>query len=316
MRIVITGPTGAVGMALIHKCIEEKTEVLAICHTGSKRISNIPQSPFVRIIEADLAGIQEVSRNITENYDTFYHFAWAGTTGEARNDMQLQCSNIRYTLDAVELAHNLGCKTFIGAGSQAEYGRVEGLLTPQTPAFPENGYGMAKLCAGEMSRVICEMYGMRHIWVRILSVYGPYDGPNSMISATIKKLLTGEHSSFTPGEQMWDYLYSEDAAEAFYLLALHGIGGKIYVLGGGKVRPLKEYILEMQAAVQNALQNKQHRTDISCSVGSIGLGDYSYADKQVMFLGADISELTKDTGFVPAVSFEEGIRRVLNAEEV
>ncbi len=59
---------------------------------------------------------------------------------------------------------------FIGAGSQAEYGRVEGKLNSQVPAFPENGYGMAKLCAGQMTRIQCESWES-DIWTRILSVY-------------------------------------------------------------------------------------------------------------------------------------------------
>ena len=79
----------------------------------------------------------------------------------------------------------LGCKVFLGAGSQAEYGRVSGILRPDTPAFPENGYGMAKLCAGQMSRVECQTLGMDHVWARILSVYGPHDGPATMISGTV-----------------------------------------------------------------------------------------------------------------------------------
>lgn len=48
-RVIITGPTGAVGMALIQKCINEKTEVLALCHKGSKRIAAIPKNPFVTV---------------------------------------------------------------------------------------------------------------------------------------------------------------------------------------------------------------------------------------------------------------------------
>lgn len=89
--------------------------------------------------------------------------------------MYLQNYNVIYALDAVELAHCCGCRTFVGAGSQAEYGRFEGKLRPDTPAFPENGYGMAKLCAGEMTRIQAHKYGIKHIWARILSVYGPYD---------------------------------------------------------------------------------------------------------------------------------------------
>ncbi len=301
MNVIITGPTGAIGIALIRKCIQEKISVLAICHKGSGRADHIPRSPRVRVLEADLSEISELESEIDEKYDIFYHLAWMGTTGEARNDMYLQNRNVKFTLDAVALAYKAGCSLFIGAGSQAEYGRVEGCLTAQTPTFPENGYGMAKLCAGQMSRGVCEKLGMRHIWVRILSVYGPYDGENAMISSTVRTLEAGGHASFTPGEQMWDYLYSRDAARALFLLAQKGISGKTYVLGSGQARPLKDYIEEIYRAVG----------ETNTQAGSIGIGDLEYARRQVMHLEADISELTADTGFLPEVKFEEGIREIL-----
>lgn len=307
-KIIITGPTGAIGMALIKRCIEEKIYVVAVCHKKSSRIVQIPQDPYVHIIEADLADLSRLGRKElgigeTENAGIFYHFAWEGTTGVSRDDMPLQIQNIQYTIEAVELAHRLGCDTFIGAGSQAEYGRVEGILTAQTPAFPENGYGMAKLCAGQMSRQRCEVLGMRHVWVRILSVYGPYDGQGSMVMSTIRKLAYGERAGFTSGEQMWDYLYSADAAEAMLLIAKRGIHNKVYVLGGGQVKPLKDYIFEIRRAVEE--QNG--------FAGELGVGDIPYSEKQVMYLGADLTELRRDTGFEPGVTFEEGIRATVGS---
>ena len=114
------------------------------------------------------------------------------------------------------------CKTFIGAGSQAEYGRYEGKLDADVPTFPENGYGMAKLCAGQMTRVQCEKYGISHIWTRILSVYGPYDGMNTMVMSLISHLLERKAFPCTKGEQVWDYLYSKNAAKMMYLLGEKG----------------------------------------------------------------------------------------------
>lgn len=306
MRIVITGPTGAIGMALIEKCIEEKSQVLAICHRNSKRLDNLPQSAYLKILEADLGDLKDIGRSNTSipedvDFDVFYHFAWAGTTGQARNNMPLQISNIQYTMDAVELAGRLGCKCFVGAGSQAEYGRVEGLLNAGTPAYPENGYGMAKLCAGQMSRVRCGELGIRHVWTRILSVYGPYDGENSMISSTVRKLLEGGRASLTAGGQKWDYLFSADAARAMYLLGERGADGKVYVIGSGNVKPLREYIELLDKTVK----------ELNGNTGTLGFGDVPYGEKQVMYLGADISELSKDTGFAPRVSFEEGIRKTV-----
>lgn len=300
-RIVITGPTGAVGMALIQNYIAHGCEVVALCHRGSSRNEHLPESPLLHLVETDLADFTEITASDLPKCDIFYHLAWRGTTGAARNDMKLQTENIASTIAAVELAKRLGCHTFIGAGSQAEYGRVEGMLKPQTPAFPENGYGMAKLCAGQMSRLLCEEKGLRHIWVRILSVYGPYDGENSMVSSTIRKLLAGGHAAFTPGEQLWDYLYSGDAAEALRLLGKMGHDGATYVLGSGHAIPLKEYINELYHTVQK---------QTGCT-GSIGIGELPYADRQVMYLAADISRLTADTGFMPQTGFGEGIGKIL-----
>ena len=306
MRIVITGPTGAIGMALIQKCIDEKISVLAICHKGSERIANMPQSAYLDVFEADLSDLKNIEKKSVglsedDQFDIFYHFAWAGTTGQARNNMPLQISNIQYTMDAVELAGRLGCTCFVGAGSQAEYGRVEGRLSADTPAFPENGYGMAKLCAGEMSRVRCEELGIRHIWTRILSVYGPYDGKGSMIMSTILKLSEGQRASLTAGGQKWDYLYSDDAAQAMLLLGKNGISGRIYVIGSGKAEPLKEYIEQLNESVR--LQNG--------STGELGFGDIPYGEKQVMHLEADISLLKADTSFEPQTDFAEGIQKTI-----
>ncbi len=185
MGIVITGPTGAIGMALIKRCLELNTEVLAICHKGSKRISQIPQDERVKIIEADLHDYKDLNFDTNDEYEIFIHLAWNGTFGDTRNDMNIQSDNIKYTLDAVELAHRLGCKTFIGAGSQAEYGRVDKPIKPDTPTFPENGYGIAKLAAGQLSRIRCEQLGIKHVWARIFSVYGPYDGEYTMVMSTL-----------------------------------------------------------------------------------------------------------------------------------
>ncbi len=295
-RAVITGATGAIGTALIKELIKQNIEVLVLCREGSERNENIPVSKLVAKKYCDLEQLCSVENDTGKEYDVFYHFAWAGTTGNARNDMFLQNLNVKYALDAVNAAKRFGCKMFIGAGSQAEYGRVEGVLKPDTPTNPETGYGIAKLCAGQMTRQLALQNGLNHIWVRVLSVYGPNDTPNSMVMSTINKLKQNLVPEFTKGEQMWDYLYSGDAARAFYLLGEKGKDGKTYVLGNGKAQPLKEYIKTIQAVVNPDCEIK--------------LGAIPYAAKQVMHLEADISDLKRDVGFETNVEFKDGIKLI------
>ena len=292
-NVVMTGPTGAIGTALIEKLIAEGVQVFAICRPNSKRIKNLPRNPLLNILECDISNLKQIPHLIDHNCDTFYHFAWLGTVGDARNDMNLQIKNIKYTIDAVETAKELGCKTFIGAGSQAEYGRVSGILKEDTPTNPENGYGMAKLCAGQMSRVLCKKYHIRHIWTRILSVYGPHDGEKTMIVSAMNSLMNGEIPAFTKGEQEWDYLYSKDAANIMYLLGIKGIDQRTYCLGSGITKPLKEYIEILRKCVSPK--------------GKVALGKIPYSENQVMYLCADILPIEK-LGYKCQYSFEEGVK--------
>lgn len=295
MKVVITGPTGAVGRALIDLCLDNQIEVLAICHKNSLRAKTLPASSLLRVIYCDMDAYETVSAE--GNFDYFFHLAWMGTTGGDRNNTMLQEQNIKYSLDAVRLANRLGCKAFIGAGSQAEYGRIQGKMTESSATFPESGYGIAKLCAGQLTRMLCESLQMRHVWVRILSVYGPYDGRNSLISTVIAKLLANEVPELTLGGQMWDYLFSRDAACALLKLAQRGKHGSVYPLGSGNVRPLKEYILTIKNMI-----NPQAGLDF---------GAVPYAPKQVMWLQADIEALKEDTGYCPDTSFETGIQETI-----
>lgn len=297
-KVIITGATGAIGHALIDACIVNEISVYALCRPDSLRIAYLPKNKFLHIIKVDLSNILAARNKLPDKCDAFYHFGWVGPFGNIRNDAHVQTKNIKYTIDAVELAHQCGCYVFIGAGSQAEYGRVIGKLASKTPTFPENGYGIAKLCAGQMSRIQAHKYGIKHVWTRILSVYGSYDNKNTLISYVIRKLLKGEKPICTKGEQLWDYLYSKDIGNI--MLKLGGdksIDGKIYCLGTGNVRPLKEYIEIIRDMINPRL--------------SLGLGEIEYSPNQVMYLCADTTELMKDIQYICQYSFEEGIAETI-----
>ena len=293
-KAVVTGATGMLALALMRKLSYEGYKIYAVARPNSSRIDNIPKQDNITVVECDLSEIETLPDKIYEKCDDFFHFAWEATYGAARNDMSAQLRNISASVNAVKAAHALGCNTFLGAGSQAEYGRKSEKISPCTSANPENGYGIAKLCAGQMTRVMCQELGIKHIWCRIFSTYGPYDGEQTMVMSGILRMLKGERPSYTKGEQEWDYLYCDDAAEAFYLAAKNGKNGSTYCIGSGKTRLLKDYIYAIRDTVNSELE--------------IGIGEVPYFENQVMYLCADITSLTRDTGFVPKFSFEEGIR--------
>jgi len=300
-KAIVTGPTGAMSSALCLFLAQQGIEVYAVCRPGSKRLSNIPNHPKVRVVYCDLRDLAKLRELISSGADAFFHLGWQSNIGDGKNDMPSQICNIQYTIDAVRIAKELGCSVFIGAGSQAEYGRSDSILTPKTPCFPENGYGMAKLCAGHMSRIEAEKIGIDHIWMRILSVYGPGDVSTTLVSSMILQLLNRKKPALTAGEQIWDFIYSEDAAQALYLAAKHGVSGSIYPLGCGKSQPLRSYIETIRDAIDPTLP--------------LGFGEIPYGPQQVMHLEVDISALNRDTGFVPKTDFKDGIQKTIQWAE-
>ena len=298
-KIALTGATSMLGIALIKQCIQNNIKVFALVRSDSARLNRLPSSDLISIINCDLDSLKDfdVVKNKLENIDIFYHFAWIHTDKQGRFCCDKQLENIHHTLAAVRLAKKLGCKKFIGAGSQAEYGRSATPLTSVTPISPENPYGIAKYAAGKLASIECEKLGLEFVWVRILSVYGIYDNEDTLIKTFIKNCKNNIPMALGQCTHIWDYLHEDDAGKAFFAIGEKGINGKIYCLGSGIGKPLKEYLETIKDLV-NPSYAPQY-------------GKISYNENSIQYLCADISELTRDTGWKQEFSFEEGIKNII-----
>lgn len=296
-KVVMTGGTSGIGLALIQKLLGEEIEILMLRRKITTRVMELPEHDLLR---TEYCALEEIEDYIPEksDYDVFFHLGWGNTLQEERNDMKLQMKNVSYSCEAVKLAYRCGCHTFIGAGSQAEYGRHDEALTPDTLCRPENAYGIAKLSACYATKLLCREYGIRHVWPRILSGYGLYDNVHSVLMSGILNALAGKKMEFSKGEQIWDFVYLDDIANALYLMARKGRDGAIYTIGSGSARTLKEYLLVLCEKLGKSEEAE--------------FGKIPYSDSQIMHLEADSTELQRDTGWKPEVDFEDGIERVIN----
>lgn len=295
-RVIISGATSSIGIALCEECVTNGIGVVAIIRPESSKCSLIPKSNLIEIVESELSDYDSINSEGI-HADAFFHLAWASTDGAAARDNTYdQADNIQAILKAVELAERYKCKVFVGAGSQAEYGRTDEVLTGDTACKPETAYGMTKLCAGMLSRLMCRQKGIDHVWTRILSAYGPNCSKRTVISYTVDTLLQGEKPVLSDGRQVWDFIYISDVARALLACARSGVSGKTYVIGYGKSKLLREFLEEVR--------------DILSPGQDMGFGERPYNADAVMHLECDISDLTADTGFVPTVDFEEGIQRL------
>lgn len=297
MRIVATGATSMIGAALINECIACGDTVLAIVRRDSKHLSRLPKSERLQLEYADLDSLAQVKGDEMP-YDVFYHFAWAHTNRLERDDPCWQETNIRTTLDAAELALRLGCKTFIGAGSQAEYGSLDVRIDEQTPCDPQVAYGMAKMSACLLSRKFCEQHGIKHIWTRIFSVYGTNDSDGVMIDYAVKQFLKNEPAHFSAATNIWNYLFEKDAGTIFRLLGRKDVAPGIYCVASNECRELKSYILEMKEAANTASE--------------IVFAPESRNSKGIN-LNVNTEKLVKAIGYAPQVPFSEGIRIVIDS---
>lgn len=295
-RIIVTGATGSIGCSIVKQAVARGYDVTCIVHSSSSRVNNIVRDAHVHIIECNLRDYAALA--LEGKYDVLIHLAWEKTYGASRDDVDVQTRNIQYTLEACRLAKRCGCEVFIGAGSQAEYGVKEEPLTPELPVQPESGYGIAKFAAGKMSLMLCKQLEIRGNWIRILSVFGAQDGANTLVNYVMNELKAGRSPKLTKCEQIWDYLYADDAADGFLDVAERGKDGQIYVIGSGQPRRLSEYMHDIQMIVNPEVE--------------IDFGAIDYFPHQPMYLVADISRLSEDTGWKPMIAFEEGIREIVN----
>lgn len=285
-----------IGVAFIEQCIKNNVQVLALSRKNNEKTKWLPKSDLIQFIECDLSELKFL-RIPEEKYDVFYHFAWAGNaSGKTRDDPKTHLLNIGYTIDAVDLAYKIGCKKFIGAGSQAEYGIYAGKLYPSTRVDPISSYGVAKYAAGKLSAKICEGYGMTCIWPRIFSVYGKNDRENALIKYAIRQFREGNEAQFSSATQKWNYLCERDAGRIFYLLGQENVQGGVYNVASTDTRPLKEFI-----------------SDIWEVCGRRGACNFApFSDAPAVSLDPDITSLVDAIGWTPNTKFKDEICSMIN----
>jgi UDP-glucose 4-epimerase len=297
-RVFVTGATGFIGAAVAKELVFRGHSV-AVMHRAKSSLNRLtPILDRVELIEA--SAISPVGWAVSvRNWkpDILIHLAWDGVAGQLRND-PVQGENVQSAVLLVQLAQLVDCKAWVGLGSQAEYGPVNRQVAEDHPLDPTTEYGKSKVEACRLAADACQKAGLRFGWLRVFSTYGPDDGPHWMLPSLIERLLDRERPSLTPCEQLWDYLFVDDAARAIVDVALDESVGGIFNLGSGRAVPLREVVEQVRDLIDPSLP--------------LGFGETPYRPDQVMLLQADISRLTAATRWTPSTSLLEGLRRTVD----
>lgn len=299
-NVLITGATSFIGVHLINECLRNDCKVIAVVRPNSKNLNRLPNSSFVEVVELELEEIEDIPEKIGDKrIDVFYHLAWEGTRVPYRDDFVLQNKNYECTIKAMKMANKIGCNTFIGTGSQAEYGICSGKIDENYKANPTTEYGKFKLKSYETLKIMAEENDMKFIWIRIFSAYGILDYKGTLIMSTLDKMRRNESIKLTECIQKWDYIYVEDVARILYLFVNENCENGVYNVASGESRELKEFVIEMK--------------NISKSKSELKFGAIPYNNEGIRNLEPVIDKLKQNLRYSCKVSFKEGIRKILDS---
>ena len=300
LNVIITGATGFIGSAVLAELLANGAHVTVLLRPDSDRRRLAAMQGFNELTYYGMLSKETIHDLHERQPDIFIHCAWRGVGGSEKNEAFQMYDNIPLTTDSVELAAAVGCKQWIGFGSQAEYGNPNRRINEDCPLEPTTLYGKAKLASGKAALELCEAHNMAGAWLRVFSTYGPGDAPSWFIPYIIQEFLGGYSPKLTKCEQFWDYLYVTDAARAVVATAIGSVSG-VFNLGSGSSYSLKESVEAI-------------RSELGSPVEPV-YGAVPYRQDQVMHLEADITKLMAATGWSPVVTRFEGIRKVVEFEQ-
>jgi len=296
-KVLITGANGFIGHNLVNKLLSEGKEVYGVVYPGHNIYENVcNENLHIKCMDLNLV-MNHVREFPSEEIDTLYHFAWAGVRPEFRNDFDVQMMNVNMTLDCMKLAIAIGIKKIVFPGSTNEYLYYGKPLNKDAIPSPNNAYGAAKIAL----RYLCSDYATKNniefVYAIIAGIYAADRRDNNVIFYTIDKLLRKEKPSLTKLEQLWDYVYIDDVVEALYLVGERGKGGAVYGIGHGDNWKLSNYIRIIHQKIDPSIP--------------LGIGEIPYASDKLPCSCIDLTDIKKDTGFIPRIDFNDGISRVI-----
>ncbi|MEZ8101221.1 dTDP-glucose 4,6-dehydratase [Vibrio bivalvicida] len=191
------------------------------------------------------------------------------------------------------------------------YGDLEGtndLFTETTPYSPSSPYSASKASSDHLVRAWLRTYGMPTLITNCSNNYGPYHFPEKLIPLMILNALEGKSLPvYGNGMQVRDWLYVDDHARALYAVLTKGDIGETYNIGGHNEKANIDVVKEICRLLEELVPNKPH-----------GVGQYSDLITYVtdrpghdVRYAIDASKIEQELGWIPAESFESGLRKTV-----
>jgi len=319
MKLLVTGGAGFIGSAVVRLAIARGHAVVnldaltyAACLDNVASVAENPTYAFEQVNICDGPALDGVlTRHLP---DAVLHLA-----AESHVDRSIDGpgafieTNVTGTFSLLQAAR----RYWDGRGRPADFRFLHvstdevfgslgetGLFTETTPYDPRSPYSASKAASDHLVRAWHHTYGMPVLLTNCSNNYGPYHFPEKLIPVVILRALAGETIPvYGAGENIRDWLYVEDHADALLTVLQGGTVGQSYNIGGeNEVRNID--LVRMICAILDRLRPGTHlySTQISFVTDRPG-HDLRYA--------IDPARIRRDLGWRPSVTLEQGLEKTV-----
>ena len=319
MRILVTGGAGFIGSAVIRRAISEGHEVVnldALTYASClANVAAVADSPRYSFEKADIRDRAALDRIFAEHRpDAVMHLA-----AESHVDRSIDGpaafieTNILGTFQMLEAARAYWAAAgrpegfrFHHVSTDEVFGSLgaEGRFTEDTPYDPRSPYSASKAGSDHLVRAWHETYGLPVVLSNCSNNYGPFQFPEKLIPVTILNALSGAPIPvYGAGENVRDWLYVEDHAEALLLVLREGAVGRTYAIGGESEARNIDLVRTLCAILDEEHPGAAPYAEQISFVTDRPGHDLRYA--------IDPSRIRDELGWRPGVTLEDGLRKTV-----
>jgi UDP-glucose 4-epimerase len=309
-RVMITGGLGFIGSNLARQLVDAGADILIvdalIPDYGGNRFNLHGIEDFVRVNIADVR-YEPTMSILVQDRDVIFNLAGQvshiDSMRDPYTDLEINC---RAQLSVLEACRKFNPQVrVVFAGTRQVYGRPERLpVDERHPVRPVDVNGINKAAGEHYHLLYNRVFGLRASSLRLTNVYGPRQlikhNRQGFIGWFIRQVIEGgEVQIFGDGSQLRDFVYVDDAADAFLLAgASDAADGEVFNVGGDRAI--------------------SHRELVALLLDVAGSGTVRYVewppDKKRIDIGSfysDSTKLRRTLGWTPRVGLEEGFRRTI-----
>ncbi len=301
-KVLVTGGAGFIGHHLAGRLLKEGHYVTILDNfkTGSvERLQKIGSSSNLTICKTDVSNIQKI-KPFFKGVDWVFHLAaLADIVPSIEKPLDYYRSNVTGTISVMEAARLANVKRFVYAASSSCYGIPDEYPTQEDAAIrPQYPYALTKYLGEEIVLHWYRVYGLPVVSLRLFNVFGPGSRTKGAYGAVfgvfLRQKLAGKPFTVVgDGTQTRDFTYVSDVVEAFICAAKSTVSGEVFNVGSGNTYSIN-YLVKLLGGDTVSLPKRPGEPDSTF---------------------ANISKIKVKLGWVPQVSFEKGVKMVLERIE-